>query len=192
VSDQPHSRTLTDMYVERIHADLARIEAEIADARARLEELDRDRVWLLGLLDRLPSRPQAAQETAGTEADAGAEAAAPEAATSEAAAPAAAASEAVEETAPGGEEPAPVRRSAKRSGRSGPTLRDLVVKHLAALDGPTTVHEATVTVNDSGLVRQASTVVVRNTLESLVAGGIAERSKQGRSVYYTLAPTARS
>jgi len=187
VSDQSHSRTLTDMYVERIHADLARIEGEIADARARLEELDRDRVWLLGLLDRLPSRPQAAQETAGTEAGAGAEAAAPEAAVPEAAAP-----EAAARTAPGGEEPAPVRRSAKRSGRSGPTLRDLVVKHLAALDGPTTVHEATVTVNDSGLVRQASTVVVRNTLESLVAGGIAERSKQGRSVYYTLAPTARS
>lgn len=32
--------------------------------------------------------------------------------------------------------------------------------------------------------------MVRNTLEALVARGIAERSKQGRSVFYTLLPAA--
>jgi hypothetical protein len=181
VSDQPSSKDLTSMYTERIRDDLARVDEEIAAARALLDKLTADRGWLVGLLGHLPPTP---------EGDGGAVSMPRETTASHDTSIARA-----DEPTSGPRTPPEqaVRVSGVRRRRgNGPTLRDLVMRHLENGGAPVTVHEATVQVNSTGEVRQASTVVVRNTLEALVARGIAQRSKEGRSVYYSLPADAEA
>lgn len=204
MSEQSATKSLTDVYADRIRADLARVDAEIAETHARLDRLAKDRGWLADLLDRLPDTRRgavpaasraglAAIRTGGLSA-AGApetEESAPAAGTPEADAPAPAAG------APEAGESAPAdapRRAAvpgrRRRGGGGPTLVELVVRYLEGRTEPTSVLDVTEMLNNHDEDRTVSTVVVRNTLESLVAKGVAERSKEGRSVHYALRPAA--
>ncbi|MBM9508413.1 hypothetical protein [Actinacidiphila acididurans] len=192
MSEQSATQSLTDVYVDRIRADLARVDAEIAETHARLDRLAKDRGWLADLLDRLPDTRRGAGPAA-SQADLAAirtgelpAATVPEADGSGAAA-----------RTPKAAAPAPAeapRRAAvpgrrRRSG-GGPTLVELVVRYLEGRSEPTSVLDVTEMLNNYDEDRTVSTVVVRNTLESLVAKGVAERSKEGRSVHYALRPAA--
>ncbi|WP_208106037.1 hypothetical protein [Streptomyces sp. GC420] len=70
---------------------------------------------------------------------------------------------------------------------SGPTLRELVRRHLVERSEPRSAIEVTAALGEAFPERTLSTTVVRNTLESLVAKGEAHRTKQQRSVFYTAA-----
>ncbi|MDQ0710826.1 cobalamin biosynthesis Mg chelatase CobN [Streptomyces luteogriseus] len=72
-----------------------------------------------------------------------------------------------------------------------PTLVELIRRHLAAQKEPRSAAEISTALGQAHPQRDISVKVVRVTLEGLVAKSQAERSKQGRSVFYT-APAAQS
>ncbi|MGW6543464.1 hypothetical protein ACWGBH_11545 [Streptomyces massasporeus] len=72
-----------------------------------------------------------------------------------------------------------------------PTLVELIRRHLAAQKEPRSAAEISTALGQAHPHRDIAAKVVRVTLEGLVAKSQAERSKQGRSVFYT-APTAQS
>lgn len=71
----------------------------------------------------------------------------------------------------------------KRTGE--PTWRELVTGYLAVQREPKSAAEVTAALTEAHPQRTAQVTVVRNTLEQGVAHGLLERSKQGRSVYYS-------
>jgi cell division septum initiation protein DivIVA len=73
-----------------------------------------------------------------------------------------------------------------------PKLVDLVRDHLAGLSEPRSAAEVTTTLAQQHPDRTIKTTVVRTTLEGLVAKNRAQRSKQGKSVYYTAPETAEA
>lgn len=64
------------------------------------------------------------------------------------------------------------------------TLRDLVRDYLVSLDEPVAAADVTNTLARRYPQRSVQVPVVRNTLEGLVAKGLAVRSKQERLVFY--------
>ncbi|MFE5754541.1 hypothetical protein ACFQ7M_18605 [Streptomyces massasporeus] len=72
-----------------------------------------------------------------------------------------------------------------------PTLVELIRRHLAAQKEPRSAAEISTALGQAHPHRDIAAKVVRVTLEGLVAKSQAERSKQGRSVFYT-APAAQS
>ena len=72
---------------------------------------------------------------------------------------------------------------------SQPTLVELVRRHLAAQREPRSAAEIATALGKAHPDRGVKTTVVRTTLEGLVARTLAQRTKQGSSVYYT-APDA--
>jgi hypothetical protein len=66
-----------------------------------------------------------------------------------------------------------------------PTLVELVRKHLSEQKEPRSAAEVTTALGQAHSDRTIKTTVVRTTLEGLVARNLAQRSKQGTSVYYT-------
>ncbi|MFF4896016.1 hypothetical protein [Streptomyces sp. NPDC001068] len=81
------------------------------------------------------------------------------------------------------------RPSAADAGRRSPaaqwgSVRDAVLGHLRASARPVSVNDIFTAL--PGKVQLSGKVVVRNTLEALVAKGAAERSRDGHSVRYTL------
>lgn len=66
-----------------------------------------------------------------------------------------------------------------------PTLVELIRRHLAESKEPRSAAEISTALVQAHPERQITTKVVRVTLEGLVAKSQAERSKQGRSVFYT-------
>ncbi|MEU5179003.1 BlaI/MecI/CopY family transcriptional regulator [Streptomyces longwoodensis] len=70
-----------------------------------------------------------------------------------------------------------------------PTLVDLVREHLAEQSEPRSAAEIATTLGRAHTDRAVKPTVVRTTLEALVAKGQAQRTRQGRSVFYT-APDA--
>ncbi|MFE1045823.1 hypothetical protein ACFW5S_08195 [Streptomyces olivaceus] len=79
----------------------------------------------------------------------------------------------------------PAARTAQASDR--PTLVELVRHHLAGQSEPRSAAEVTTALGETHPERTVKTTVVRTTLEGLVARNQAQRSKQGTSVYYTVA-----
>ncbi|GAA0928853.1 hypothetical protein [Streptomyces thermoalcalitolerans] len=82
----------------------------------------------------------------------------------------------------------PARKSsAKTSARktSRPTLVELVRGHLGEQHEPRSAAEVATALGQAHPDRRISTTVVRTALESLVAKGQAQRTKQGTSVFYT-------
>ncbi|MEU9574820.1 hypothetical protein AB0D62_34170 [Streptomyces massasporeus] len=82
--------------------------------------------------------------------------------------------------------------TAKRSGaaKSGePTLVELIRRHLAVQKEPRSAAEISTALGQAHPHRDIAAKVVRVTLEGLVAKSQAERSKQGRSVFYTAPAT---
>ncbi|MET7732124.1 hypothetical protein ABZT02_12245 [Streptomyces sp. NPDC005402] len=68
---------------------------------------------------------------------------------------------------------------------SGPTLVELVRKHLAEQKEPRSAAEVSTALGRQHPERTIKTTVVRTTLEGLVARNQAQRTKQGSSVFYT-------
>ncbi|OUD03709.1 hypothetical protein [Streptomyces swartbergensis] len=65
------------------------------------------------------------------------------------------------------------------------TLVELIRRHLAEQKEPRSAAEVSAALNQAHPDRDIATKVVRVTLEALVAKSQAERTKQGRSVFYT-------
>ncbi|MEU9229314.1 hypothetical protein AB0D40_33765 [Streptomyces massasporeus] len=83
-------------------------------------------------------------------------------------------------------------KTAAGAAKSGePTLVELIRRHLAAQKEPRSAAEISTALGQAHPHRDIAAKVVRVTLEGLVAKSQAERSKQGRSVFYT-APAAQS
>jgi hypothetical protein len=71
-----------------------------------------------------------------------------------------------------------------------PTLVDLVREHLSGQKEPRSAAEVATELEARHPEREIKVKIVRLTLEGLVAKNQAQRSKQGRSVYYTAAENA--
>ncbi|MEV6022186.1 hypothetical protein [Streptomyces sp. NPDC052036] len=69
--------------------------------------------------------------------------------------------------------------------RHGPLVRDVVLEFLRQATEPVSVRDVHVALQSSPIAPPGK-VVVRNTLESLVAKGIARRSRDGQSVKYAV------
>ncbi|MFE4574384.1 hypothetical protein [Streptomyces chartreusis] len=100
----------------------------------------------------------------------------------------------------GGEKGAPKKAGAKKpegtaSGTTRaaqPTLVELIRRHLLELKEPRSAAEISADLGQAHPERQIAVNVVRVTLEGLVAKSQAERTKQGRSVFYTTAAPKRT
>ncbi|WP_308343623.1 hypothetical protein [Streptomyces sp. MK37H] len=80
------------------------------------------------------------------------------------------------------------RSRTKRVREAGvPTLRDLIRDDLAQHAEPRSAAEVTAALTQALPDREVKATVVRSTLESLVAKGEAHRTKQQRSVFYSVA-----
>jgi hypothetical protein len=83
------------------------------------------------------------------------------------------------------------KQAGEGSGAKGPahapTLVELVVADLTVSSEPRSAAEVAAALSQAHPDRKIQITVVRNTLEALVAKGQAQRSKQGRSVYYSAA-----
>ncbi|MCX3289771.1 hypothetical protein OR263_24195 [Streptomyces sp. NEAU-H22] len=82
-------------------------------------------------------------------------------------------------------------KTAGRSKSTEPTLVELIRRHLSAQKEPRSAAEISTALGQAHPHRDIAAKVVRVTLEGLVAKSQAERSKQGRSVFYT-APATQS
>ncbi|MEV7304087.1 hypothetical protein [Streptomyces clavifer] len=80
---------------------------------------------------------------------------------------------------------APADGGAATKGAGDPTWRELVTGYLTTQREPKSAAEVTSALTESHPQRKTQVAVVRNTLEQGVAHGLLERSKQGRSVYYS-------
>ncbi|MFJ6052552.1 hypothetical protein [Streptomyces sp. NPDC092307] len=67
----------------------------------------------------------------------------------------------------------------------GPSWLELVTAVLAGRTEPRSAAEVTEAIGAAHPTRKVQAAVIRNTLEQGVARGLLERSKQGRSVYYS-------
>jgi hypothetical protein len=190
------SNTLKSQYSAQVEADLERnakeqerVAAELAALQEQLRTLDHDRTLLTGMREALSGQGTAAVPE---EAPAAPKAESPV--------------ELPKARKPKGESPAPKQRAKKEAGKKpaakkaptvaqprtpgSPTLRELVLNLITTSTEPRSAAEVTTTLAESHPERKAGGTVVRNTLESLVARGQAERTKQNKSVFYTALPAA--
>jgi len=192
----PDINTLKSQYSAQVEADLERnakeqerIAAEVAALQEQLQTLNHDRTLLVGMREALsgPGAAPVAEETP----------VAPKAAPPV---------ELPKARKPKGESAAPKQRAKKAAGKKAaakkeptaaqpkapgsPTLRELVLNLLTASTEPRSAAEVTTTLAETHPERKAGGTVVRNTLESLVARGQAERTKQNKSVFYSTLPAA--
>ncbi|MCX5174158.1 hypothetical protein [Streptomyces virginiae] len=72
---------------------------------------------------------------------------------------------------------------------TGPSWLELITTVFASHAEPKSAAEVTESVSTAHPERKVQAAVIRNTLEQAVSRGLLERSKQGRSVYYTSAVT---
>ncbi|MFD3330052.1 hypothetical protein [Streptomyces sp. NPDC058701] len=80
---------------------------------------------------------------------------------------------------------APAKKDAVKKDAVGPSWLDLVTAAVAGESEPKSVGEVADAVGAAHPGRKVQPTIIRNTLEQGVARGLLERSKQGRSVYYT-------
>jgi hypothetical protein len=91
--------------------------------------------------------------------------------------------------------PAPKRAAKKtaakapNSSSTTPTLVELVREHLSNQSEPRSAAEITTALEQQHPERTVKATVVRSTLEGLVAKNQAQRTKQGRSIFYTTTQT---
>ncbi|MFF1926522.1 hypothetical protein ACFVW8_38910 [Streptomyces sp. NPDC058221] len=79
----------------------------------------------------------------------------------------------------------PSKATASAKGAGQETWATLVDGYLAGQSEPKSAAEVSAALSEAHPQRKVQTTVVRNTLEQRVARGLLERSKQGRSVYYS-------
>ncbi|MGP4052048.1 BlaI/MecI/CopY family transcriptional regulator [Streptomyces sp. 2A115] len=205
----PDSQTptteLTSQYTAQVAGDLElnakeqeRITAEVDALQEQLRALQHDHTVLTHLQKTLgvasPATQPAVEEAAapsvprqktGTKPGAGKQARAKKA-------PAAQDGKAA--TKPASKKPAAAPKTTGTAAKAtGPTLVELIRRHLADQSEPRSAAEVATTLGQAHPDRAIKTTVVRTTLENLVAKSHVQRSKQGSSVYYTTAepePTA--
>ncbi|GHH31167.1 hypothetical protein [Streptomyces lanatus] len=187
---------LTSQYVTQVTNDLERnvkeqerISAEIASLQEQLAAVQHDHTVLLNVQQALgvtqaPAQPAAEAESATVPSPR------QKAGTVGGRKPKARTSTAAAKTA------APKEPKAKTAGTktaAQPTLVELIRRHLLELKEPRSAADISAALDEAHPERQITTKVVRITLEGLVAKSQAERTKQGRSVFYIApAPAATS
>ncbi|MFJ6655854.1 hypothetical protein ACIQNG_05735 [Streptomyces sp. NPDC091377] len=80
---------------------------------------------------------------------------------------------------------AAAKPSAPADASAQPTLVQLIREHLAGQQEPRSAAEVATALTEQHPDRTVKTTVVRTTLEGLVAKSLAQRSKQGTSVFYS-------
>ncbi|TCR15979.1 hypothetical protein [Streptomyces sp. BK205] len=177
---------LTSQYSAQVASDLERnlkeqenLSGEIEALQARLASVQHDHTVLVNL-----------QQALGVPASAAAPAA------ESAASVPAARKKTTGTSGPAKKSAAPRKRSGKTAAKASvtssasPTLVDLVREHLTGQSEPRSAAEITTALEQLYPERTVKTTVVRTTLEGLVAKSQAQRTKQGKSVYYTAPDTA--
>jgi Fe2+ or Zn2+ uptake regulation protein len=216
VSNEPDNTHIQDRYARQIADDLEantkeqeETRAQMAELQERLDQLTQDHAWLSGVQGTLAEKPTApqppaeaspesaethpvdaapppavpeprqAKKTAGKARKSRAKAAVAEPATAPPAEPSAS-TPAESKVSPAG---------AKAKGE--PPLRTLILGLLRQHREPRLASEVVAELVEKYPTRvvntQADTQVVRNALQALVLKGVAERDKQGNSVFYTAA-----
>ncbi|MEV5910603.1 hypothetical protein AB0M00_17090 [Streptomyces chartreusis] len=178
---------LTSHYIAQVTGDLERnvkeqerITAEIASLQEQLAAVQHDHTVLVNVQQALgitqaPAQPEAEAESAAVPsprqktgaARGGKKPHKPTAAPKKAAAR------------------KPVAKPADAAKAAQPTLVELIRRHLLELKEPRSAAEISAALGQAHPERQFADKVVRVTLEGLVAKSHAERTKQGRSVFYT-------
>ncbi|MFI1801203.1 hypothetical protein ACH427_28185 [Streptomyces sp. NPDC020379] len=171
-------------YAARFAADLENNEKEQEALRARLAKLETERAWLMGMRGTVAKEQDAPGKEAG-KAEVTAGVPQPRRAKKAAAAPGRRKKAAQARDA---EAPKPAGTRAKKG--DGPTLGELVLGLLGRHHQPRMVSEVVNELTQAHPERVASTQVVRNTVEALVAKGRLERERKQGSVFYT-APGAK-
>jgi hypothetical protein len=179
---------LTSQYAAQVTGDLERnakeqerISAEIASLQEQLTAVQHDHTVLMNVQQALgvtkaPTQPAAEAESAAVPSPRQNTGAAPgkkQKAPRSTAAP--------EKTAA----KKPMAKPADAAKTAQPTLVELIRRHLLELKEPRSAAEISATLDQTHPERKIALKVVRITLEGLVAKSQAERTKQGRSVFYT-------
>lgn len=179
---------LTTQYLAQVTGDLERntkeqerISAEIASLQEQLAAVQHDHTVLMNVQQALGLSQPPAQPTADTES------AAVPSPRQKTPAPPGGKQKARKSVAP------PKKTAAKKTqakpadaAKPGqPTLVELIRRHLLKLTEPRSAAEIATALGQAHPERQFADKVVRVTLENLVAKSQAERTKQGRSVFYT-------
>ncbi|MFD0008932.1 hypothetical protein ACFVJ4_42160 [Streptomyces sp. NPDC127178] len=178
---------LTSQYVTQVTNDLERnvkeqerISAEIASLQEQLAAVQHDHTVLVNVqqalgLTETPAQPAAEAESAAVPSPrrkTGAARGGKQKARKSTAAP--------EKAAP----KKPMAKPADAAKAGQPTLVELIRRHLLELKEPRSAAEISAALGQAHPKRQFADKVVRVTLEGLVAKSQAERTKQGRSVFY--------
>ncbi|MFK0025648.1 BlaI/MecI/CopY family transcriptional regulator [Streptomyces sp. NPDC090798] len=196
---QTPTTELTSQYTVQVASDLERnakeqerITAEIDALQEQLRALQHDHTVLahmqkaLGTSDTATqptpeetAAPSLPQQKTGTKSGAGKRARAKKTTSEEG-------GKATKQSAAKRPEPAAKATTAKAT---GPTLVELIRRHLADQSEPRSAAEIATSLDQAHPDRTIKTTVVRTTLENLVAKSHAQRTKQGTSVYYTATAT---
>ncbi|MFD3547299.1 hypothetical protein ACFWUW_17125 [Streptomyces sp. NPDC058655] len=196
----PNATHVTDGYAQQIAGDLSanrtaqeRARTELQRLQEELGQLEDGEKVLLKMQDALgipakPASPQAAKRGTKRAAVPSARsavrgektAAAPSAPTAKSAR----AGKTAGKTAAKSPAKAPVKAEGKKE-TGGPSWLELVTAAIVGQAEPKSAAEVAETVSAAHPDRKVQATIIRNTLEQGVARGILERSKQGRSVYYT-------
>ena len=197
---QTSTTGLASQYVAQVTSDLEhnakeqeRITADIDALQEQLRALQHDHTVLTSMQKALGSSDTAIQHTpqeteapsvprqkTDTKPGAGKRARAKKT-------PAAQDGEAARKTASNKPAAAPKETASKAT---GPTLVELIRRHLAHQGEPRSAAEIATTLGQAHPDRTIKTTVVRTTLENLVAKSRVQRNKQGSSVYYTIGEPA--
>ncbi|MFI1226046.1 MULTISPECIES: hypothetical protein [unclassified Streptomyces] len=181
--------SVTDDYAQRVNADLAavqseqeRVRAEITRLQGELGGLEKSEAVLTQMKEVLSGAPTASAGEVKNRAAA--------------AVPAARSNRDASSGASGragrggrGKKGGPKAGGGKRTSASGPTWAGRVSAYLDGQGEPKSAAEVAEALSQTLPDREAPSAIVRNALEQGVAQGRIERTKQGRSVYYTAVKT---
>ncbi|MFJ1954509.1 hypothetical protein ACIOGT_25145 [Streptomyces microflavus] len=170
--------SVTDDYAQRVTKDLAenrggqeRVRAELARLQSELAELEKSEVLLMKMQEVLGGAPKSPTKKAKSKT---------------AAVPAARSNSGTstrKAQTSGRKAGAQKGTSPRESGE--PTWLDRTTAYLTGQSEPKSAAEVTSALAEAHPERTVPAAVVRNALEQGVAQGRVERSKQGRSVFYT-------
>ncbi|WP_407109599.1 BlaI/MecI/CopY family transcriptional regulator [Streptomyces sp. DSM 116494] len=182
------SHDLASQYAAQVTSDLERnlkeqerISAEIILLQQELAALQQNHAVLVNMQQALGLVPAPAQSTAVTDSPAVPSPRKKTAAPSKKTPKTSAGRPGRKKT----EKPASRKKTAPAAPTAQPTLVDLVRGHLAEQSEPRSAAEITTALSQAHSERTVKATVVRTTLEGLVAKSQAQRTTQGRSVYYT-------
>lgn len=201
MSSATNATRVEDGYAQQISGDLAanhaaqeQARAELLRLQAELGQLEDSEKVLLKMQDALgvsakpaaaPAAKRAAKRAAVPSARSSSRGAAKAAKPAEPRTAAAAKPARVRKAAAKDAGVDAVAKDAAKKEAGGPSWLDLVTAAVAGQSEPKSVGEVTDAVGAAHPGRNVQPTIIRNTLEQGVARGLLERSKQGRSVYYT-------